>query len=175
MRLLLIRHGQTPSYVAGELDAAFPGAGLTVLGQAQARPVTAERGEKRIGGVYAFSPGPHPAHRGAARAGRAGGGGVPGDLAGALEMRSDEETVRGHRECLAAWMHGDLCRGSLTGTRSWGGTTRRCGPSANVMAIRMWSTLLAGAAHDVTGESTEEAVADASSWRFATHLWACRT
>ncbi|MGN9843674.1 hypothetical protein ACTMTI_36670 [Nonomuraea sp. H19] len=41
---------------------------------------------------------------------------------------------------------------------------RGCGPSANVMAIRMWSTLLAGAAHDVTGESTEEAaVADASS------------
>ncbi|GAA4511370.1 MULTISPECIES: hypothetical protein [Nonomuraea] len=32
-----------------------------------------------------------------------------------------------------------------------------------VMAIRMWSTLPARAAHDVTGESTEEAVTDASS------------
>src|SRR5699024_5083913 len=33
MRLLLIRHGQTPSNVEGILDAGYPGPGLTALGQ----------------------------------------------------------------------------------------------------------------------------------------------
>lgn len=36
MRLLLIRHGQTPANVRGELDTAVPGPGLTPLGQRQA-------------------------------------------------------------------------------------------------------------------------------------------
>ena len=36
MRLLLLRHGQTPSNVEGILDAAHPGPGLTELGRAQA-------------------------------------------------------------------------------------------------------------------------------------------
>ncbi|MFD1214513.1 histidine phosphatase family protein [Arthrobacter sp. GCM10027362] len=37
MRLLLIRHGQTPSNVRGLLDTAVPGPGLTRLGHEQAR------------------------------------------------------------------------------------------------------------------------------------------
>ncbi|KTR37372.1 histidine phosphatase, partial [Curtobacterium oceanosedimentum] len=36
MRLLLIRHGQTPANVSGVLDAEVPGPGLTELGQQQA-------------------------------------------------------------------------------------------------------------------------------------------
>jgi broad specificity phosphatase PhoE len=36
MRLLLLRHGQTPANVAGQLDTGFPGAPLTELGQRQA-------------------------------------------------------------------------------------------------------------------------------------------
>lgn len=36
MRLLLIRHGQTPANVNGVLDAEVPGPGLTELGQQQA-------------------------------------------------------------------------------------------------------------------------------------------
>jgi broad specificity phosphatase PhoE len=39
MRLLLLRHGQTPSNVEGILDAAYPGPGLTALGRAQAEAV----------------------------------------------------------------------------------------------------------------------------------------
>jgi probable phosphoglycerate mutase len=39
MRLLLLRHGQTPSNVEGILDAAYPGPGLTALGHEQARAV----------------------------------------------------------------------------------------------------------------------------------------
>ncbi len=36
MRLILIRHGQTPSNVAFLLDTAVPGPGLTDLGEKQA-------------------------------------------------------------------------------------------------------------------------------------------
>ena len=35
-RLHLVRHGQTPSNVAGALDTALPGAPLTELGREQA-------------------------------------------------------------------------------------------------------------------------------------------
>lgn len=41
MRLLLLRHGQTPSNVEGILDAAYPGPGLTALGHEQAAAVPA--------------------------------------------------------------------------------------------------------------------------------------
>ena len=37
MRLLLIRHAQTPYNITGALDTAYPGAELTELGQRQAR------------------------------------------------------------------------------------------------------------------------------------------
>ena len=40
MRLLLIRHGQTPSNVLGRLDTDAPGPGLTELGEEQAEAVT---------------------------------------------------------------------------------------------------------------------------------------
>ena len=39
MRLLLVRHGQTPSNVAGLLDTALPGPGLTALGTRQAAAI----------------------------------------------------------------------------------------------------------------------------------------
>lgn len=41
MRLLLIRHGQTPANVAGELSTAHPGPGLTPLGARQAEALAA--------------------------------------------------------------------------------------------------------------------------------------
>ena len=41
-RLYLVRHGQTPSNVAGALDTALPGAPLTELGREQARIVGAD-------------------------------------------------------------------------------------------------------------------------------------
>jgi probable phosphoglycerate mutase len=51
MRLLLIRHGQTPANVHGVLDAAVPGPGLTDLGQQQADALPAalaDRGIERL-------------------------------------------------------------------------------------------------------------------------------
>lgn len=53
MRLLLIRHGQTPANVRGELDTAHPGPGLTRLGLAQAAAVPAALAEESIGAVFA--------------------------------------------------------------------------------------------------------------------------
>ena len=41
MRLLLIRHGQTPSNVRGELETSVPGPGLTPLGERQAAEIPA--------------------------------------------------------------------------------------------------------------------------------------
>jgi probable phosphoglycerate mutase len=51
MRLLLIRHGQTPANVDGVLDAEVPGPGLTALGQQQAEALPralADRGIERV-------------------------------------------------------------------------------------------------------------------------------
>lgn len=39
MRLIIIRHGQTPANVLGRLDTAHPGPGLTALGERQAEAV----------------------------------------------------------------------------------------------------------------------------------------
>ncbi|GAA3336745.1 histidine phosphatase family protein [Curtobacterium pusillum] len=48
MRLLLIRHGQTPANVNGVLDAVVPGPGLTELGQQQADALPAALGDRGI-------------------------------------------------------------------------------------------------------------------------------
>ena len=48
MRLLLIRHGQTPANVNGVLDAAVPGPGLTELGQRQADALPAALADRGI-------------------------------------------------------------------------------------------------------------------------------
>lgn len=53
MRLLLIRHGQTPSNVRGALDTAAPGPGLTELGERQAAAVPAALRDENVQGIYA--------------------------------------------------------------------------------------------------------------------------
>ncbi len=55
MRLLLIRHGQTPSNVQGLLDTAAPGPGLTVLGERQAAAVPTALADRDIDAI-AVSP-----------------------------------------------------------------------------------------------------------------------
>jgi broad specificity phosphatase PhoE len=114
VRLLLIRHGQTPSNVAGAIDTAFPGAGLTELGQAQAAAVPDALAGEDLAAVYA------------SRLVRTQLTATPlvtaRDLdlqvldglhevsAGDLEMRTDEEAVQAYAGCVAAWMRGDLAR-----------------------------------------------------------------
>ena len=55
MRLVLIRHGQTPSNVLGLLDTEPPGPGLTELGADQAAAVPATVAAEPIEIVYASS------------------------------------------------------------------------------------------------------------------------
>ncbi|MGW2834492.1 histidine phosphatase family protein [Streptomyces sp. NPDC001286] len=52
MRLLLIRHGQTPSNVEALLDTAVPGAALTELGEQQAAALPEALGDEDIEALY---------------------------------------------------------------------------------------------------------------------------
>ena len=107
MRLLLIRHGQTPANVLGLLDTAHPGPGLTALGERQANAVAEALRAREIDGVFAstlvrtqltalpFAPatvidGLHEIE------------------AGALEGRSDRVSVRTYLETAFAWGSGNL-------------------------------------------------------------------
>jgi broad specificity phosphatase PhoE len=53
MRLLLIRHGETPGNVAGQLDTDHPGPGLTELGERQAESLPRSLAKEPIEAVYA--------------------------------------------------------------------------------------------------------------------------
>ncbi|WP_251095604.1 histidine phosphatase family protein [Streptomyces sp. Caat 7-52] len=53
MRLILVRHGQTPSNVDGLLDTAAPGPGLTPLGEAQAAALPEALASEGIEALYA--------------------------------------------------------------------------------------------------------------------------
>jgi broad specificity phosphatase PhoE len=112
MRLYLVRHGQTPSNVAGELDTAPPGAGLTDLGRAQAEALVEAMADEELAAVYA-SPLPRAqltaAPLAAARALEVQvQDGLQEVRAGDLELRADEEAVASYLGCLRAWMRGDL-------------------------------------------------------------------
>lgn len=52
MRLILVRHGQTPSNVVRALDTAIPGPGLTDLGHEQARSLVPRLAQERIDRIY---------------------------------------------------------------------------------------------------------------------------
>ncbi|WP_374121968.1 histidine phosphatase family protein [Frankia sp. AiPa1] len=114
MRLMLLRHGQTPSNLAGALDTARPGAELTALGHAQARAVPdALRGEP-ISAIYAsalvrtqLTAAPLAGARGLRVAVTEG---VEEIAAGDLEMRSDRAAVMTYLDVTHSWIHGDLKR-----------------------------------------------------------------
>ncbi|WP_458780243.1 histidine phosphatase family protein [Arthrobacter sp. D3-16] len=53
MKLLLIRHGQTPGNVLGQLDTAHPGPGLTELGERQAEALARSLANEPIEALYA--------------------------------------------------------------------------------------------------------------------------
>ncbi|MGI3782254.1 MAG: histidine phosphatase family protein [Janthinobacterium lividum] len=114
MRLLLIRHGQTPANVLGALDTAVPGLELTGLGRAQAAAVPDALADERLDSVHAtrlvrtqLTAAPLGAVR---HLPVQVSPGLEEVSAGDLEMRSDPEAVAGYVDCLAAWMAGDLDR-----------------------------------------------------------------
>jgi len=113
MRLLLIRHGQTPANVRGELDTAAPGPALTDLGRAQAAAVPDALAAERIDGIYASrlvrtqqTAAPLARVRGEMH--RVVLPGVHEIEAGDLEGRTDEEAVRAYLDAVWAWAAGEL-------------------------------------------------------------------
>ena len=112
MRLLLIRHAQTPANVLGRLDTSAPGPGLTRLGERQASEVPDALGEEPIGAVFASSlvrtqltAQPLAAVRGLDIRVLEG---LREIEAGTLEKRSDRASVRSYLETVFAWGAGDL-------------------------------------------------------------------
>jgi len=112
VRLLLIRHGQTPSNVVGALDTGRPGPGLTDLGHEQAAAIPAALAEDRIDAVYA-SPLIRTQLTAAPLARSRGVGvevvdGLEEIAAGRWEMRNDMDAVRAYMDAASRWAVGDL-------------------------------------------------------------------
>ena len=114
MRLLLLRHGQTPSNVAGLLDTGAPGPGLTPLGEQQAAAVPAALQERRIDALAvsslertSYTAGPLAAARGLRPAVLDGLREVE---AGSLEMSADLADHHTYLETVFGWSRGDRSR-----------------------------------------------------------------
>lgn len=112
MRLLLIRHGQTPSNVLGLLDTAVPGPGLTDLGRQQAAALPESLTDYPIDAIYVSSQtraqltaAPIAADRGMQVRIRDG---IREIGAGDLEMLGDDRSVRTYQQTIRRWMSGEL-------------------------------------------------------------------
>ncbi|PYI67839.1 histidine phosphatase family protein [Arthrobacter livingstonensis] len=112
MRLILIRHGQTPNNVLSLLDTSIPGPGLTTLGGQQASAVPAALREERIGQLYvsnltrtALTAAPLARDRALEPVVRDG---LREISAGSLEMKGDADSVMAYLETVKAWLAGDL-------------------------------------------------------------------
>jgi probable phosphoglycerate mutase len=114
VRLLLIRHGQTPGNVLGQLDTAHPGPGLTELGEQQATAMARSLANERIGLLYAstlirtqITAQPLAEMRGLDVGILAG---LREIEAGSLEKLTDRESHLRYFGTVAAWTAGDLDR-----------------------------------------------------------------
>lgn len=112
MRLTLIRHGQTPSNVAGLLDTAPPGPGLTDLGRRQAAAVPTALDGQPIDALYSSDQLRAQQTADPLAAARL----LPAETlpglreiaAGHLEMAGDPDSVRRYIGTLYQWLEGDL-------------------------------------------------------------------
>ncbi|WP_425825483.1 histidine phosphatase family protein [Streptomyces fractus] len=111
MRLLLIRHGQTPSNLKRLLDSAVPGPGLTPLGLEQAAALPRTLADERIDALYASTL--IRTQLTAEPLSRATGldvvirDGIREIAAGDLEMRGDDESAQKYLNTAFAWSSGD--------------------------------------------------------------------
>jgi broad specificity phosphatase PhoE len=114
MKLLLIRHGQTPGNVLGQLDTAHPGPGLTELGERQAEAMARSLANEPIGALYASTL--LRTQVTAAPLARLHGlqvevlDGLHEIEAGALEKLTDHESHKRYMGTVFAWAAGDLDR-----------------------------------------------------------------
>ena len=112
MRLILVRHGQTSSNVAGLLDTDEPGAGLTGLGLEQAAALPDVLRDESIEVLYASTlvrtqqtAAPLASFLGLEVRVREG---LREVRAGTLEMRGDEASVQVYLGTTFAWGSGDV-------------------------------------------------------------------
>jgi len=107
MRLLLIRHGQTPDNARGALGAMVPGPGLTDLGREQAAAVPQALAGESIDAIYVSTM--LRTHETAAPLAEALGitpTALPGlreISAGSLEQRSDPDAIRLYMGTIFSW------------------------------------------------------------------------
>jgi broad specificity phosphatase PhoE len=109
MRLLLIRHAQTPDNVVGILGTETPGPGLTDLGREQAEAIPAALAREDIAAIYAST-----MQRTALTAeplARVRGlpvqilNGLQEITSGEVEGRSDKDAVRLYMGTIISWWH----------------------------------------------------------------------
>ncbi|PPF52302.1 histidine phosphatase family protein [Rathayibacter sp. AY1C2] len=111
MRLLLIRHGQTPSNVAGLLDTRIPGPGLTDLGRTQAAALPGRLAGEGIGALLVSTM--VRTHETAAPLAAALGlepmerDGIREVAAAGLEMRGDDAAVEEYMGTVFRWAGGE--------------------------------------------------------------------
>ncbi|PZE78474.1 histidine phosphatase family protein [Curtobacterium sp. MCBD17_034] len=114
MRLLLIRHGQTPANVDGVLDTLVPGPGLTALGREQAARLPEALGDRGVGAVFVSDM--VRTHETAAPLAEALGlepvelPGLHEIDAGDLEGKRDRASVLEYMGTVSAWLEGDRDR-----------------------------------------------------------------
>lgn len=162
MRLLLIRHGQTPANVAGSLDTTLPGPALTELGRAQAQAIPQALADVAIGAVFASRA--RRAVETATPLAEVLGlpvvelAGVHEIQAGDYEKKTDENSIHGYLSMLHAWCQGDTAA-RMPGAETGGELFTRMDTSLRQVAesgvevaavvshgaaIRTWTTVRAG-------------------------------
>ena len=112
MRLLLVRHGQTPANVKGILESTVPGPGLTDLGSRQAEQLVGALADEKIDALYVstmirthLTAAPLAQARGLTPVERAG---LREISAGDVEGNTDQDSIHQYVSTLFAWCGGDL-------------------------------------------------------------------
>lgn len=145
MRLLLLRHGQTPSNVEGLLDTAGPGPGLTRLGERQAAAVPHALRDRQVDAI-AVSPLVRTSLTAAPLA-RARGlepltvEGLEEIEAGDLEMAGAHEAHWQYLTTAFAWARGDLAR-AMPGGSDGRAFLRRYDGAVAKIAARGWDSVV---------------------------------
>ena len=112
MRLILIRHGQTPANVDGILESTVPGPGLTELGDTEASALPTTLLDEEIGAIFAstqvrsqLTAAPLAASKGLEIMVRDG---IREIDAGDLEGHTEHESVMRYVSTFLGWIDGDL-------------------------------------------------------------------